>query len=285
MSNTVVSTELLATQLDNPSWVVIDCRFTLADTEAGRRAYAIGHIPGAHYAHLNDDMSSPVTPTSGRHPLPDLAAFCAKLGAWGITPESQVVVYDDSFGSMAVRLWWLLRGLGHQHVALLDGGLPKWTREKHPLTDGMPNMTAQDYLYPCPDHANWGVDAATIDRIRLSTAHKLVDARPEQRFSGEREPLDSVAGHIPGAINWVFEENLDLDGTYLPADELRTSYTQLLNGVAAENVVHTCGSGVTACHNILAMEIAGLSGSQLYPGSWSEWIRDPQRPVATGEVA
>ena len=283
MSSTVVSTESLAAQLANPGWVVIDCRFTLTDTEAGRRAYAAGHIPGARYAHLDEDLSSPITAVTGRHPLPILAEFCARLGAWGITPETQVVVYDDSFGSMAVRLWWLLRGLGHQNVALLDGGLPKWAREKHPVTDVLPALAAQ--TYPCPDHANWGVDAATVDSVRQSAAHKLVDARPEQRFSGEREPLDSVAGHIPGSINWVFEENLDMDGTYLPADELRDSYTQLLKGVAPENVVHTCGSGVTACHNILAMEIAGLSGSLLYPGSWSEWIRDPQRPVATGEVA
>ena len=283
MSNTVVSTELLATQLDNPDWVVIDCRFTLTDTDAGRRAYAAGHIPGARYAHLDNDLSSPVTPDSGRHPLPDPSALCHRLGAWGITPASQVVVYDDSFGSMAVRLWWLLRGLGHAHVALLDGGLPKWAREKHPLTETLPAIVAQ--TYPCPARAAWGVDTATVDAIRHSPMHRLVDARPEQRFSGEREPLDSVAGHIPGAVNWVFEENLDMDGTYLAADELRASYALLLNGVAPENVIHTCGSGVTACHNILAMEIAGLSGSQLYPGSWSEWIRDPHRPVATGEVA
>jgi len=283
MSNTVVSTELLATQLDNPDWVVIDCRFTLTDTDAGRRAYAAGHIPGARYAHLDNDLSSPVTPDSGRHPLPDPSALCHRLGAWGITPASQVVVYDDSFGSMAVRLWWLLRGLGHAHVALLDGGLPKWAREKHPLTETLPAIVAQ--TYPCPARADWGVDTATVDAIRHSPMHRLVDARPEQRFSGEREPLDSVAGHIPGAVNWVFEENLDMDGTYLAADELRASYALLLNGVAPENVIHTCGSGVTACHNILAMEIAGLSGSQLYPGSWSEWIRDPHRPVATGEVA
>ena len=283
MSSTVVSTESLAAQIANPDWVVIDCRFTLTDTEAGRRAYAAGHIPGARYAHLDEDLSSPITAVTGRHPLPNLAEFCARLGTWGITPETQVVVYDDSFGSMAVRLWWLIRGLGHPNVALLDGGLPKWTREKHSVTDVFPALTAQ--TYPCPDHADWGVDAATVDNVRQSAAHKLVDARPEQRVSGEREPLDSVAGHIPGSINWVFEENLDMDGTYLPAAELRDSYTQLLKGIAPENVVHTCGSGVTACHNILAMEIAGLSGSLLYPGSWSEWIRDPHRPVATGEVA
>lgn len=282
-SNTIVSTEELAAQLGNPNWIVIDCRFTLTNTEAGRRLYQKSHIPGARYAHLDEDLSSPITSTSGRHPLPDLGLFCAKLGEWGITPDTQVVVYDDSFGSMAVRLWWLLRGLGHPHVALLNGGLPKWTREKRPLTDALPTIMAQ--TYPCPDSPDWGVDAATVETIRRDPNYKLIDARPEQRFSGEVEKLDTVAGHIPGAINWVFEENLDMDGTYLPADELRESYDQLLDGVAAENVVHTCGSGVTACHNLLAMEIAGLAGSKLYPGSWSEWIRDSARPVATFNAA
>lgn len=279
MSHTLVSTEQLASQLDR--WVVIDCRFSLADTGHGRRVYAESHIPGARYAHLDDDLSSPVTPTSGRHPLPDPAAFCAKLGAWGITPETQVVVYDDSYGSMAVRLWWLLRGLGHRQIALLDGNYPKWQREKRPTTAEAPDVTPAHY--PVPARVDWGVDAATVEAIRTDPAYRLIDARPEQRFSGEVEKIDRVAGHIPGAINWVYEENLDFDGTYLPAAELRTSYEQLLGGVTPENVVHTCGSGVTACHNILAMDVAGLPGSRLYPGSWSEWITDPARPVATGE--
>lgn len=280
MSHTLVTPEQLASQLD--SWVVIDCRFSLADTEHGRRVYAVGHIPGARYAHLDEQLSSAKSPTTGRHPLPDVAAFCAQLGAWGISPDTQVVVYDDSFGSMAVRLWWLLRGLGHPKVALLDGNYPQWAREKRPVTAELPAITTT--TYPVPAHIDWGVNADTVESIRLSPAHKLIDARPEQRFSGEAEKIDPVPGHIPGAINWVYEENLDLDGTYLPADELRDAYAQLLAGVAPENVVHTCGSGVTACHNVLAMEIAGLTGSRLYPGSWSEWITDPARAVATGEA-
>jgi thiosulfate/3-mercaptopyruvate sulfurtransferase len=280
MPHTLVTPEQLATQLE--SWVVIDCRFSLADTSYGRRVYTDGHISGARYAHLDDDLSSPKTATTGRHPLPDLAAFCAKLGAWGITPDTQVVVYDDSFGSMAVRLWWLLRGLGHQKVALLDGNFPKWTREKRPVDTAEPVVVAA--VYPIPAKVEWGVDAAVVEAMRTSPVHRLIDARPEMRFSGEIEKVDPVPGHIPGAINWVFEENLDLDGTYLPAGELREQYETLLAGVSPENVVHTCGSGVTACHNVLAMEIAGLSGSRLYPGSWSEWITDPTRPVATGEA-
>lgn len=280
MSHTLVTPEQLASQLDN--WVVIDCRFSLADTEYGRRVYAEGHIPGARYAHLDHDLSSPKTATTGRHPLPDLAAFCKKLGDWGVTPATQVVVYDDSFGSMAVRLWWLLRGLGHQNVALLDGNFPKWTREKRPVTTEVPVVAPIDY--PVPAAVDWGVDAAAVEAMRASPAHKLIDARPEMRFTGEVEKIDPVPGHIPGSINWVFEENLDLDGTYLSVDELREQYAALLGAVVPENVVHTCGSGVTACHNVLAMEIAGLAGSRLYPGSWSEWITDPARPVATGEA-
>jgi thiosulfate/3-mercaptopyruvate sulfurtransferase len=279
MSNTLVTPEQLAIHLND--WVVIDCRYSLADIEHGRRVYAGGHIPGARYAHLDDDLSSPRTANTGRHPLPDLAGFCKQLGDWGITPATQVVVYDDSFGSMAVRLWWLLRGLGHQSVALLDGNYPKWTREKRPVTSELPIVTPA--LYPVPASVDWGVDAAAVEAMRASPAHKLIDARPEMRFTGEVEKIDPVAGHIPGAVNWVYEENLDLDGTYLPAGELRASYEQLLAGVAPENVVHTCGSGVTACHNVLAMEIAGLPGSRLYPGSWSEWITNPARPIATGE--
>lgn len=279
MSSTLVTPEQLQAHL--AEWVVIDCRFSLADTEHGRRVYAAGHIPGARYAHLDADLSAPRTPSTGRHPLPDPAIFCARLGAWGVAPDTQVVVYDDSFGSMAVRLWWLLRGLGHARVALLDGNYPRWLREKRPTTTEPPAPIAA--RYPVPAAVDWGITADTVDAIRLSPAHRLIDARPEQRFSGEVETIDPVAGHIPGAINWVYEENLDLDGTYLPAAELRDAYERLLAGVAPGNVVHTCGSGVTACHNVLAMEIAGLSGSRLYPGSWSEWITDPARPVATGE--
>ncbi|MEQ1592761.1 MAG: sulfurtransferase [Thiobacillaceae bacterium] len=281
MYTTLVSTEQLAAELTNPDWVVIDCSFTLTDTEAGRRAFTINHIPDARYAHLDEDLSSPVTASTGRHPLPDAATLCGKLGGWGISRTSQVVVYDDSFGSMAVRLWWLLRWLGHENVALLDGGLPKWTREKRLVTETLPTIIPRDFT--CTLNPALAVDADTVESIRLSTAHRLIDARPEQRFTGEREPMDKVAGHIPGAINWVFEENLDMDGTYLPSAELHKNYLLLMKGVAPENVIHSCGSGVTACHNILAMEIAGLKGSRLYPGSWSEWITDLSRPVALGE--
>ncbi len=279
--STLVATDILAEHLDDPEWVVFDCRFTLTDPEAGRRAYAHAHIPGARYAHLDEDLSSPVTPQTGRHPLPDPDRLAEKLSAWGVGPGTQVVVYDDSFGAMAVRLWWLLRWLGHERAALLDGGWPKWTREKRPTTDALPTLRPAAF-HATPHRALWA-DAAQVDSARQDSRWKVLDARPEMRFTGEVEPLDTVAGHIPGTFNWPFEENLDLGGTFLPAEELRENFTRILGDVPPARIIHTCGSGVTACHNVLAMEHAGLSGSLLYPGSWSEWITDPARPVATGE--
>lgn len=278
---TLVTTEQLAQHLDDPDWVVIDCRFTLTDTEAGRRAYAHGHIPGARYAHLDDDLCSPLTATSGRHPLPDPGILAEKLGQWGVDAGKQVVVYDDSFGSMAVRLWWMLRWLGHDAVALLDGGLPRWKRDKYPIGTDAPTIRPT-HFHATPKRNAW-VDAAEVDAARCDSHQKILDARPEERFTGERETLDKVAGHIPGTYNWSFEENLDLGGTLLPAEELRETYLRLLGGLPPERIIHVCGSGVTACHNILAMEAAGLTGSRLYPGSWSEWICDPAHPVETGE--
>ncbi|MDD5240403.1 MAG: sulfurtransferase [Sulfuricella sp.] len=281
MFTTLVSAELLAQHLDDPDWIIFDCRFTLTDPEAGLRAYRHSHIPGARYAHLDSDLSSAVTPSSGRHPLPDPQLLAEKLGQWGVNETRQVVVYDDSFGSMAVRMWWLLRWLGHDAVALLDGGLPGWMRQKLPVSTDSPKITPTRFT-PRLQNTAW-VDVAEVEQSRQNENRLVLDARPEDRFSGEREALDKVAGHIPGAINWTFEENIDFDGTYLPAEELREAYLKLLHGIAPEQVIHTCGSGVTACHNILAMEIAGLPGSKLYPGSWSEWIADPTRPIATGE--
>lgn len=281
-TNTVVSTEDLAKHLDDPRWVVFDCRFTLTDTDAGRRAYAAGHIPGARYAHLDEDLSGPILPgQTGRHPLPDPQTLAKKLYEWGVGVNRQVVVYDDSFGSMAVRMWWLLRWLGHPGVALLDGGFPKWVREMRPVTSEVPVIEKGNCV--CLPERSQLVTAEEVQQAMNDGSSLLIDARNERRFTGEYEPLDPVAGHIPGAINWDFEENLDIDGTYLPPEALRENYQALLKGRAPWQVIHTCGSGVTACHNLLAMEIAGLPGSKLYVGSWSDWITDPSRPIATGE--
>lgn len=278
---TLVSTELLAEHLDDPDWVVVDCRFTLTDTEAGRRAYAAGHLPGARYAHLDQDLSAPKSGKNGRHPLPDPATFARTLGHWGIDAGKQVVVYDDSFGAMAVRLWWMLRWMGHDAVALMDGGLPKWQRENRLMTTALPVVTPTVFTPHLREAMR--VDADAVLAASQKGPELLLDARPEMRFLGEVEPIDPVAGHVPGAVNRPFDDNLDLGGTFLGADELRQMYEGLLAGRKPADVIHMCGSGVTACHNLLAMEIAGLPGAKLYPGSWSEWIADPSRPIATGE--
>lgn len=280
MFSTVVSTAQLAQHLSDPNWVVIDCRFTLTHTEAGRIAYAHGHIPGARYAHLDEDLSGSKNGVNGRHPLPDTQAFAQKLGAWGVDDQTQVVVYDDSFGAIAVRLWWMLRWLGHDAVALLDGGLPKWQREQLPLTSDVPQVIPKSFVPRVRNDMLADTDA--VLNASCTRSALIVDARAEMRFIGEIEPLDPVAGHVPGAKNLPFDDNLALDGTLLPAAELRELYTELLDGKSPEQVIHMCGSGVTTCHNLLAMEIAGLKGGKLYAGSWSEWIADPSRPVAKG---
>jgi thiosulfate/3-mercaptopyruvate sulfurtransferase len=284
MHTTLVSAETLARHLGDPDWVIVDCRFTLTDPGAGRKAWETWRIPGAHYADLDKDLSSPKRPNTGRHPLPDPARFRDSLLRWGVGDGTQLVAYDDSFGAMAVRLWWLARWMGHRSVAVLDGGVPVWRRLRLPI-DESPVQAPPDR----PPRAFGGkpgtmpaVDADFVARIAAEPTWRLIDARAEDRFAGEREPIDPVAGHIPGSINRNFEDNVAPDGTWLSADELRGQFVELLGAVAPNQVVHSCGSGVTACHNLLAMEHAGLSGSQLYAGSWSDWITDPARPVARG---
>jgi thiosulfate/3-mercaptopyruvate sulfurtransferase len=280
---TLIDHRRLAACLDDPDWRVIDCRFDLAATARGETAYREAHIPGAHYAHLDRDLSSPVTPESGRHPLPELSRLCAWLGSLGIGPGIQVVVYDDSGGSMAVRLWWLLRWLGHDSVALLDGGWQAWVTAGEATTADDPrDHPAVDF--PCTPRNRQIVTSDDIERQleEGNDAIQLLDARTGERFRGEAEPIDPVAGHIPGAINLPLQRNLDAQGWFRPAGELRTLYLDALQGHPSDRVAVMCGSGVTACHNLLAMEIAGLPGGRLYAGSWSEWIRDPGRPVALG---
>ena len=259
--------------------VIVDVGFDLADTEAGRRAWREGHLPGSVYLHLDEDLSGVKTGRNGRHPLPARGAFAAVLGRIGVTPQTSVVVLDRQGGVYAARLWWMLRWMGHADVAVLDGGLAAWTRAGGVLTADLPDRPAAP---PYPERAplTRQVDADTL-AARLGRL-RVVDARAPERFRGDTEPLDAVAGHIPGASNRCFRDNLDSDGRFKPASRLRTEFEALLGPDEADAVVHQCGSGVTACHNLLAMEHAELAGSALYPGSWSEWSADPARPVARG---
>ena len=278
MYKTLIDCHTLALHTHDPQWVVVDCRFMLSNPAAGRLAYEAGHIERARYAHLNDDLSSPITAQSGRHPLPNPQRLAVKLGEWGIDDTKQVIAYDDSFGAMAARLWWLLRWLGHDTVALLDGGLPRWQREGRPMTKELPVVTPATFT-PHVRNDLW-VDANTVAKAVKQKDWLVLDARAEERFNGEVEKLDTVAGHIPGAVNFPFEDNLHISGRFSSEQELRDLYNGVIEDVRPEKVIQMCGSGVTACHNILAMEHAGLTGAKLYAGSWSEWIRDPTRPVA-----
>ncbi len=277
MYSTLIDVSTLAAHIGQESWVVLDCRFNLADKAAGRNAYAAGRIPGAIYVDLEQDLSGPVTDTSGRHPLPDIEELVEKLGSWGIDETSQVVVYDDVGGGMAVRGWWLLRWLGHQGVALLDGGVRAWEESSLELTTEVSTPSQRRFV------DRHGSEPVTGEALLGDQDRLLVDARSAPRFRGEEEPIDPVAGHIPGAVNLPFELNLDKQGRFLSAPILRERFLSALGGRDPGSVVHYCGSGVTACHNLLAMEHAGMHGSQLYVGSWSEWITDPDREVAVGE--
>jgi thiosulfate/3-mercaptopyruvate sulfurtransferase len=265
--------ELLARR---PDTVLLDCSFDLADPAAGERSYAEAHLPGAHYVHLDRDLSAPKTGYNGRHPLRDRAGYAQWLGTLGITPDLPVVVYDRQAGMFAVRAWWVLRWMGHTEVALLDGGLPAWQDAGGAVTAEVhaPRAAATYPLAPA------ALPALGADELQSWLSQvQILDARAPERYRGEVEPLDPVAGHIPGAVNRFFKDNLQPDGRFKPAAQLRAEYSALLDG---RPVVHQCGSGVTACHNLLAMEVAGLGTTALYPGSWSEWCSDPLRPTARG---
>ncbi len=281
MHTTLVGTATLAAHLDDPHWIVFDCRHDLARPAAGREEYLRSHIPGARFMHMDEDLAGPHTGANGRHPLPDPAVFAAKLGAAGVGPHSQVVAYDAQGGVNAARLWWMLRWLGHDAVAVLDGGFGKWLREEHPEAVALPRITPARFE---PRPRPLAVDVSFVAAHLRDPAVKLVDARSAERYRGEAEPIDPVAGRIPGSVNRFVGENLDAGGVFKPAAQLRAEWQRLLAGVPAAGVVHSCGSGVAACHNLLAMEIAGLAGGRLYPGSWSEWCADPDRPYVTGGI-
>lgn len=262
--------------------VLLDCRFDLADPAAGERAYAAGHLPGAHYLHLDRDLAGekqgPDGRFRGRHPLPTRERFAALVGTLGITPQTQVVVYDAQGPMYAPRAWWMLRWIGHRAVAVLDGGLTAWTAAGGALNTAAPARHPTAAPYPLQAETMPAVEVHELQQ-RLAL-RAVVDARAPERYRGEVEPIDPVAGHISGALNRFLQLNLQPDGRFKPAPQLREEFTQLLGARDPREVVHQCGSGVSACVNLLAMELAGLPGSALYPGSWSEWSADPARPVA-----
>ena len=276
----LVSTTELAAHLDDPKWVIFDCRHDLGDPAKGPACYAAGHIAGAHFASVDSDLSGVKTGSNGRHPLPrpeDLAAF---LSRHGVTSASRVVAYDDVGGQYAARLWWVARWIGFDGAAVLDGGLPKRMRENRPTSQSVPETSEGMVQASVREELLVRVDEVVAN---LESAKRLVmDARAGERYRGEIEPLDRVAGHIPGAINHVFKQNLNDDLTMRAPEELRAGFAAVMGSRSPEEVVHQCGSGITACVNLLAMERAGLAGSKLYAGSWSEWSSDPTRPVATG---
>ncbi len=278
---TLVSVDALVARLGTPDLRIFDCRFALADPAAGEAAWRSAHIPGARYAHLDRDLSGPHLPGAGRHPWPPAEAFAAWLGREGITPATQIVAYDAGDGAFAARLWWLLRNVGHRDVAVLDGGFAAWTAAGLPTDADTPEVVAVS-PYPGTFARDRLLDAASVAQ-RVAAGDLLVDARGAERFRGEVEPIDRVAGHVPGARNRPYPANLR-DGRFKPAAELAAEFAALLEGRAPSSVIAMCGSGVTACHHLLAMAHAGLDGAALFTGSWSGWIEDPARPVATGDA-
>jgi thiosulfate/3-mercaptopyruvate sulfurtransferase len=280
---TLVSAEQVADQLGDPRLLVFDCRYELARPDAGREAYLRGHLPGAIHVDLHHDLAGPTSPQSGRHPLPDPLDFAARLRRWGVDDDSLLLAYDDATGMWASRFWWMTaKWLGHRNVAVMDGGMRRWLQLGLPTTtDPAPTRPAGDFAAR-PD-AGACADADTTQAAALDPQRRVLDARAPERYRGEVEPIDPVAGHVPGALNHPSSAVVATDGRFLPPAELARAFAQTLGPVAPADTITMCGSGVTACHLLLAMEHAGLPGARLYPGSWSEWSRDPARPVARGE--
>jgi len=281
MFNTLISTDELEARLGQPDLVICDVRHDLARAnDWGKTQYDAGHVPGAVFAHLDRDLSAPMTGRNGRHPLPNPETAARTFGRLGIAEGKQVVAYDQGSGAFAARLWWMLRWLGFDAVAVLDGGYAKWAAEGRVVGTEPTTPTAAEFAIK---RVTPTVNASGVMASLARQTLMLLDARAPERFRGEIEPLDPVAGHIPGARNRPYTQNLSADGTFKHPAFLRAEFEAVLDGVGHDLVVHQCGSGVTACHNILAMEIAGIGGTRLYPGSWSEWCADPSRPVEVGQ--
>lgn len=283
MHTTLIDPATLAAHLEDPAWVVVDCRYDLADEEKGPRQYRDGHIPGARYAHLGHDLAGAKTGTNGRHPLASPEEIAARFSALGIARDTQVVAYDADTSMYAVRLWWMLRWLGHDAVAVLDGGLARWTAEGRPVRADEASWAPATFTGQ--PREGWRLTAGQV-AARLGAADmRLVDARSPERYRGENETIDPVGGHIPGAVNRYYVDNLAADRTFKSPEVLRAEWAEVLAGRDPKEVVMYCGSGVTACHNLLALEHAGLPGARIFSGSWSEWCADPARPVETGNRA
>lgn len=282
MNEVLIGVDALRARLGDPALRIADVRFDLADTGRGEAAYRAAHLPGAIYAHLDRDLSDHARSGLGRHPLPESATFSRWLASIGYAPNQTWVVHDDANASFAARLWWMLKAIGHRDVRVLDGGYAAWVAAGAPLTAAAPAIETSTVNVDFAPEAT--ADFAAVEALRGDPGQRLVDARAAPRFRGDVEPLDPVAGHVPGAINRPFAENLASDGRFKPADALRAEWLRVLGEVAPEQVVHMCGSGVTACHNLLAMEHAGLQGSTLFAPSWSGWISDRRRPVALGDT-
>jgi thiosulfate/3-mercaptopyruvate sulfurtransferase len=280
---TLISTQTLAANIHNPNWAIFDCRFSLNDPDAGRRAYYQAHLPRAHYLHLDEDLSGAIIPgKTGRHPLPDPKLFVQNFTRWGIDNTTQVIAYDDNNGSIAARLWWLLTWLGHEAVTVLNGGWDKWLREGLPTQTGEPTISLNTYDFRYQVRHELVVNTAEIEKLPQTSNTLLVDSRTPERFRGDVEPIDPVAGHIPGAVNFPYTENFDSSSCFLSPEILQERFLDL--GISHTNqAIFYCGSGVTASHNLLALKHAGLGEARLYAGSWSEWITNPQHPISVGD--
>ena len=279
MYSSLISPKTVNEHLEDPNWRFFDCRYVLTEPDKKQAEFAESHLPGATYAHVNHDLAAPqIQGKTGRHPLPKIAELSKTFSAWGISSSTQVVVYDDAGGAYAVRLWWMLRWLGHDAVAVMDGGWPRWVQEGRQVTATL--TVSEPKIFKASPRDNWLVTAEDIKADLHNYEVRILDARNSDRFQGINETLDPVAGHIPGAVSAPFVENLDEDGNWKSKSVLRLMYEKLLSGSPAEQAVSYCGSGITACHNILAMYHAGLGDSRLYCGSWSDWIADHKRPVA-----
>ena len=279
--STLINSGTVAARLGDQAFALVDCRYDLNDEAWGEREYRAGHIPGAVYAHLSHDLAGAKTDRSGRHPLPDPGALARFFGRLGIASDVQVAAYDQDTGMYASRLWWLLRWLGHEAVAVLDGGFARWLAEGRPTSAGQESRSAREFTGSARSEMSVGADEVT--KLSQSRDWRLVDARAPERYRGDSEPIDKIAGHIPGAANHFFKGNLDEDGAFRLPEDLRRRFDEVVGDVPMERVVCYCGSGVTACHKLLALEHAGLRGAKLYPGSWSEWSSDPSRPIEQGD--